>query len=84
MYTWSPLGVVAPPPPPTLLIILAAAKLSETISSVQFSLYKRKQVIFIGQMSEKQLHDLLYCAGYLVQQAVMLQGKARSKLYLQK
>ena len=53
-----------------LLIILAAAKISETISRVQFSSYKRKQVIFIGQMSEKQLHGLLYCARYLVQQTV--------------
>ena len=67
MYTWSPLGV---PPLPLLLIILAAAKISETISRVQFSSYNRKQVIFIGQMSEKQFHGLLYCARYLVQQTV--------------
>ena len=66
MYTSSPLGVAAPLP--LLLIILAAAKISETISRVQFSSYNRKQVIFIGQMSEKQLHGLLYCVGYLVQQ----------------
>ena len=58
------------PPLPLLLIILAAAKISETISRVQFSSYNRKQVIFIGQMFEKQLHGLLYCAGYLVQQTV--------------
>ena len=64
MYTWSPLGVAAPPLP-LLLIILAAAKISETISRVQFSSYNRKKVIFIGQMSEKQLHGLLYCAGIL-------------------
>ena len=53
-----------------LLIILAAAKISKTIPRVQISSYNRKQVIFIGQMSEKQLHGLLYCAGYLVQQTV--------------
>ena len=57
-------------PLPLLLIILAAAKISETIPRVQFSSYNRKQVIFIGQMSEKQLHGLLYCARYLVQQTV--------------
>ena len=50
MYTWSP------PPPPPAFADLAAAKISETISRVQFSSYNRKQVIFIGQMSEKQLH----------------------------
>ena len=64
MYTWSPLGGA---PLLLLLIILAAAKISETISHVQFSSYNRKKVIFIGQMSEKQL---LYCAGYLMQQTV--------------
>ena len=68
MYTWPPLGVA--PPLSLLLIILAAAKISETISRVQFSSHNRKQVIVIGQMSEKQLHGLLYCAGYLVQQTV--------------
>ena len=68
MYTWSPLGVA--PPLALLLIILAAAKISEMISHVQFSSYNRKQVIFIRQMYEKQLHGLLYCARYLVQQTV--------------
>ena len=64
-------GSCFPPPPlPLLLIILAAAKISETISRVQFSSYNRKQVIFIGRMCEKHLHGLLYCAGYLVQRTV--------------
>ena len=49
---------------------LQLAKISETISRVQFSSYNEKQVIVIGQMSEKQLHGLLCCARYLVQQTV--------------
>ena len=51
-----------PPPLPLLLIILAAEKISETISHVQFSSYNRKQVIFIGQMSE---NSCMVCSAVL-------------------